>query len=209
MTDKRGMNRPLALIPFALIAAFVAAGALWHLGDLRAHNTVESVPTGETVTLGGPFILTDQDGIVRTEKDYRGKYTLVFFGYTYCPDVCPTTLAVMSAALDRLGAQADKIVPLFITVDPKRDTPEKLKSYLASFGPRFVGLTGTEGDIAAVAKEYRVYYREHAAENGGEYTVDHSGVVYLMDPGGAFIANYSLETSPEAMAADLAKKTLH
>ena len=208
MTDKSAMNRPLALIPFALLAALVAAGALWHLGDLRAHNTVESVPTGETVTLGGPFALTDQNGTIRTEKDYRGKYTLVFFGYTYCPDVCPTTLAVMSAALDKLGAQAERIVPLFITVDPKRDTPEKLKSYLASF-PRFVGLTGTVGDIAAVAKEYRVYYREHAAENGGEYTVDHSGVVYLMDPGGAFIANYSLETSPEAMAADLAKKTLH
>jgi cytochrome oxidase Cu insertion factor (SCO1/SenC/PrrC family) len=203
------MNRPLALIPFALIAAFVAAGTLWHLGDLRAHNGVESVPTGETVALGGPFALTDQNGIVRTEKDYRGKYPLVFFGYTYCPDVCPTTLAVISAALDKLGAQADKIVPLFITVDPKRDTPEKLKPYLASFGPRFVGLTGKDGDIAAVAREYRVYYREHAAENGGEYTVDHSGVVYLMDPGGAFIAHYSLETTPEAMAADLAKKTLH
>ena len=203
------MNRLLALIPFALLAALVAAGVLWHLGDLRAHNSVESVPTGETVTLGGPFALTDQNGVVRTEKDYRGKYMLVFFGYTYCPDVCPTTLAVMSAALDKLGAQADRIVPLFITVDPKRDTPEKLKSYLASFGPRFIGLTGDPKDIAAVAKEYRVYYREHAAENGGEYTVDHSGVVYLMDPGGAFIANYSLETSPETMAADLAKKTLH
>jgi protein SCO1/2 len=97
-------------------------------------------------------------------------------------------------------------VPLFITVDPKRDTPEKLKSYLGSFGPRFVGLTGDTKDIAAVAKEYRVYYREHPAENGGEYTVDHSGVVYLMDPNGAFVANYSLETSPEAMAAGLAKE---
>ena len=201
MTDKRAMNRPLVLLPFALLAALVAAGALWHLGDLRAHNRVESVPTGEPVTLGGPFALTDQDGVVRTEKDYRGKYTLVFFGYTYCPDVCPTTLAVMSAALDKLGAQADKIVPLFITVDPKRDTPEKLKSYLASF-PRFVGLTGKDSDIAAVAKEYRVYYREHPPENGGEYTVDHSGVVYLMDPNGAFVANYSLQTSPEAPCAN-------
>jgi protein SCO1 len=200
------MTRPLALIPYALIAAFVSAGALWHLGDLRAHGGVESVPTGQTVTIGGPFALTDQNGIMRTEKDYRGKYTLVFFGYTYCPDVCPTTLAVMSAALDKLGARADKLVPLFITVDPKRDTPEKLKSYLGSFDPRFVGLTGEPKDIAAVAKEYRVYYREHPAENGGEYTVDHSGVIYLMDPNGAFVANYSLETSPEAMAADLAKK---
>jgi protein SCO1/2 len=91
-------------------------------------------------------------------------------------------------------------------VDPKRDSPDKIKSYLASFGPHFVGLTGEPADIASVAKEYRVYYKEHPAENGGEYTVDHSGVVYLMDPNGQFVANYSLETSPDAMAADLLKR---
>jgi len=206
MTDKAAMNRPLALIPFILVATFVAAGALWHLGDLRAQRGTESVPTGETVSLGGPFSLTDQNGMLRTEKDFRGKYMLVFFGYTYCPDVCPTTLAVMSAALDKMGERADKIAPIFITVDPKRDTPEKMKSYLASFGPRFVGLTGDDKAIASVAKEYRVYYRVHPAENGGDYTVDHSGVVYLMDPNGAFIANYSLETAPDDMAADLMKR---
>ncbi|HEX3486715.1 MAG TPA: SCO family protein [Micropepsaceae bacterium] len=200
------MNRRLALIPYLVLVAFVAAGLLWYLGDLRSHNAVESVSTGEVVTLGGPFALTDQNNMLRTEKDFAGKYTLVFFGYTYCPDVCPATLAVMAAALDRLGPRADRIVPLFITVDPKRDTPEKMKSYLASFGTRFVGLTGTADDIAKVAKEYRVYYREHPAENGGEYTVDHSGVVYLMDPNGKFIANYSLDTSPDMLAADLAKR---
>jgi protein SCO1/2 len=189
-----------------VLVAFVAAGLLWYLGDLRSHNAVESVSTGEVVTLGGPFALTDQNNMLRTEKDFAGKYTLVFFGYTYCPDVCPATLAVMAAALDKLGPRADRIVPLFITVDPKRDTPEKMKSYLASFGTRFVGLTGTADDIAKVAKEYRVYYREHPAENGGEYTVDHSGVVYLMDPNGKFIANYSLDTSPDMLAADLAKR---
>jgi protein SCO1/2 len=206
MTDNAGMNRRLALIPYLVLVAFVAAGLLWYLGDLRSHNAVESVSTGEVVTLGGPFALTDQNNMLRTEKDFAGKYTLVFFGYTYCPDVCPATLAVMAAALDRLGPRADRIVPLFITVDPKRDTPEKMKSYLASFGTRFVGLTGTADDIAKVAKEYRVYYREHPAENGGEYTVDHSGVVYLMDPNGKFIANYSLDTSPDMLAADLAKR---
>jgi len=200
------MNRPLALIPFILLTAFVAAGALWHLGNLRAQNGVVSVPTGETVTLGGPFSLTDQSGTIRTEKDFSGKYMLVFFGYTYCPDVCPTTLAVMAGALDKMGARAEKIVPVMITVDPKRDTPEKLKAYLESFGPNFVGLTGTAEDIAAVAKEYSVYYREHPAENGGEYTVDHSGVVYLMDPNGGFVTNYSLETSPDRMAEDLLKR---
>ena len=200
------MNRPVALIPFLLLLACVAGGTLWYLGDVRAHRGVESVASGETVTLGGPFSLTDQNQMLRTEKDFQGKYTLVFFGYTYCPDVCPTTLAVMAAALDKMGARADMIVPLFITVDPQRDTPDKIKSYLASFGPRFVGLTGSPADIASVAKEYRVYYREHPGENGGAYTVDHSGVVYLMDPAGKFIANYSLETSPDKMAADLTKR---
>ena len=206
MTDKFVMNRSLAFIPYLLLVAFVAAGTLWYLGDLRAHNGVESVATGDTVTLGGPFALTDQNHMLRTEKDFRGKYILVFFGYTYCPDVCPTTLAVMAAALDKMGSRSEKVVPIFITVDPKRDTPDKIKSYLASFGPHFVGLTGEPADIASVAKEYRVYYKEHPAENGGEYTVDHSGVVYLMDPNGQFVANYSLETSPDTMAADLLKR---
>jgi protein SCO1/2 len=200
------MPRPLALIPYLLFLTVVAAGALWYLGDLRAHNTSQSVPTGETVVLGGPFSLKDQDGNIRTEKDFRGRYMLVFFGYTYCPDVCPTTLAVMAEALKTMGPRSEKIVPVMITVDPRRDTPEKLKEYLASFGPRFVGLTGTPDEIAAVAKEYRVYYRDHPAEKGGEYTVDHSGVVYLMDPRGGFSANYSLETSPDHMADDLQKR---
>src|SRR5689334_22780360 len=188
------MNRPVALIPYLVLAAFVAAGALWYLGDVRSHGKVQSIPTGETVTLGGPFSLTDQTGATRTEADFRGKYMLVFFGYTYCPDVCPTTLAVMSEALKMMGQRADKIAPVFITVDPKRDTPDKLKSYLDSFGPQFVGLTGSTQDIANVAKEYRVYYREQSPDQKGDYAVDHSGVVYLMDPNGMFVANYSLET---------------
>jgi protein SCO1/2 len=207
MKDKEPMKRPVALIPFAFLAAFVAAGALWELGTIRSQSGVQSVPTGETVAIGGPFALTDQNGQHRTDQDYRGKYMLVFFGYTYCPDVCPTTLAVMSAALDKMGSSADRIVPLFVTVDPKRDTPETLKSYLSAFGTRFVGLTGTDEEIAATAKAYRVYYQAHT-DQGADYTVDHSGVVYLMNPEGKFIANYSLQTSPDVLAADLAKKTI-
>ena len=167
---------------------------------------VEILLARSSVKLGGPFSLTDQNGVNRTDREYRGKYLLVFFGYTYCPDVCPTTLAVIKSALDMMGSRADRIVPLFITVDPKRDTPEKLKTYLSSFGPRFVGLTGDDKAIASVAKEYRVYYQTRPAENGGDYTVDHSGVVYLMDGSGAFIANYSLDNSPDAMAQDLLKR---
>ena len=197
------MDRRTPLIPFVALAGLVVAGALWHLGDVAAHRTVETISTGELVKLGGPFLLTDQNGATRTDQQFRGKFMLVFFGYTYCPDVCPTTLAVMKAALETIGSRADRIAPVFITVDPKRDTPAKLKTYLSSFGPRFIGLTGDDAAIASVAKAYRVYYRVHPPENGGEYTVDHSGVVYLMDESGAFVANYSLETSPEMMAQDL------
>lgn len=207
MSDCRAMFRvPLPLIPLFFLAAFVAAGALWRLGDLRSGTgtqTLSSTPT----QLGGPFSLTDQNGIRRTEADYRGKYMLIFFGYTYCPDVCPTTLAVMSAALEMMGPRADRIVPVFITVDPKRDKPETLKTYLEAFGPRWVGLTGTSDEIAAVAKEYRVYYRENSGE-GDNYTVDHSGVVYLMKPDGSYLANYSLANQPDLMAADLTRRTI-
>ena len=200
------MDRRIPFIPFIALAALVVAGTLWHLGDIAGHRTIETVSTGENFKLGGTFALTDQTGATRTDQEFRGKYMLVFFGYTYCPDVCPTTLAVIKSALDIMGSRADRIVPLFITVDPNRDTPEKLKTYLSSFGPRFVGLTGNDTAIASVAKEYRVYYKTRPAENGGEYTVDHSGVVYLMDASGAFIANYSLDSSPDAMAQDLLKR---
>ena len=199
------MDRRVILLPFLAVVAVVLAGALWHFGDLAAQRNAESVATGETVNIGGPFKLIDQDGATRTDQDYRGKYVLVYFGYTYCPDVCPTTLAVMKSALDIMGSRAANIVPLFISVDPKRDTPAKLKSYLSSFGPRFVGLTGDDKAIAAVAKEYRVYYQVRPPENGGDYTVDHSGVVYLMDESGKYVTNYALDNSPDMMARDLLK----
>jgi len=198
---------PLAYIPYLLLAAVVAAGALWRLGDLRAHRGTETV-TLAPVSIGGPFALVDQNGMPRSDAEFRGKFMLVFFGYTYCPDVCPTTLAVMGAALDKMGPQADRIVPIFITVDPARDTPDVLKAYLSAFGPRFVGLTGKEEEVAAAAKVYRVYYQAHK-EQGENYAVDHSGVVYLMDKKGGFLANYSLDAAPEKLAADLAKKTLN
>lgn len=202
------MKRPpsVAIIPILLLLTVVAAGALWRLGDLRSQQGVQTIES-KPVELGGAFALTDQDGMRRTDADFRGKYMLVFFGYTFCPDVCPTTLAVQAEALKILGGQATRIVPVFITVDPKRDTPEVLKSYLAAFGPDFIGLTGDEAEITQVTKAYRVFYQAHA-EEGDNYTVDHSGVVYLMSPEGKFVANYSLDTSPDMMAADLRRKTL-
>jgi protein SCO1/2 len=198
---------PVVLLPFLVLATVLAAGALWRLGDLRAQRGTQTM-TLEKVVLGGPFTLTDQDGAQRSDSEFRGKYMLVFFGYTFCPDVCPTTLAVMAAALDKMGSAADRIVPIFISVDPERDKPEVLKAYLSAFGPRFIGLTGTEEEIAAAAKAYRVYVQAHK-DDGPNYTVDHSGVVYLMDPSGAFLANYSLDASPETLAADLTKQTIN
>jgi protein SCO1 len=194
------MARKMRLIPYVVLAAGVLAGGLWFVNSTVENRNAETV---STLNIGGPFALTDQNGTARTDRDFRGKYLLVFFGYTYCPDVCPTTLAVMKAALEMMGSRGVQIVPLFITVDPKRDTPEKLKSYLSSFGPRFIGLTGDDKSIGAVAKEYRVYFQAHAADNGGDYAVDHSGIIYLMDPNGRFVANYSLGNSPDSMARDL------
>jgi len=198
---------PLVFLPFLILATVIAAGALWRLGDLRAQRGAQTI-TMEKVVLGGPFALTDQNGERRSDADFRGKYMLVFFGYTFCPDVCPTTLAVMAAALDKMGAGAERIVPVFISIDPSRDTPEVLKAYLSAFGPRFVGLTGSEEDITATAKGYRVYVQAHK-DAGQNYTVDHSGVVYLMDRSGAFLANYSLDASPDELAAELTKQTIN
>ncbi|HEY4266354.1 MAG TPA: SCO family protein [Micropepsaceae bacterium] len=208
---------PLSVLAILVLVAFVAGGALWHLGDLRAQSGTAppASPRGE---LGGPFSLIDQYGMRRTDMDFRGKYMLVFFGYTYCPDVCPTTLAVEAEALDKLGSRADGIVPIFISVDPKRDTPGKLKSYLASFDakppsvrPSFVGLTGNGEEIAAAAKAYRVYYRAHLdtrTDDGANYSIDHSSDVYLMSPEGKFTAYYSQGILPDELAADLMQKTL-
>jgi protein SCO1 len=194
----------------ALVIAAVAGSVLWHLGDIQSQR-VAAAGAGEESGLpaiGGPFSLTDQNGQPRTDKDYLGKYMLVYFGYTWCPDVCPTTLAVEAAALKKMGEAANRIAPIFISVDPKRDTPGKLKMYLAAFDPRFIGLTGTDAQVAAAAKGYRVYYKTHPDPTGGDnYTVDHSSVIYLMGPDGKFVSHYDNQVSPDAMAADLVKRT--
>jgi protein SCO1/2 len=205
----------LTVLPILVVLAIVAAGAFWRLGDLRPQRGAET-PASPSAELGGPFSLTDQYGMRRTNMDFRGKYMLIFFGYTYCPDVCPTTLAIEAEALDKLGSRANRIVPIFISVDPKRDTPDKLKSYLSAFDakppsarPNFVGLTGGEEDIAEAAKSYRVYYQAHLdgqTENGADYSIDHSGDVYLMSPEGKFVAYYSQGILPDEMARDLMQK---
>jgi protein SCO1/2 len=160
---------------------------------------------GGTATLvGGPFTLEDGNGKQVTDRDFRGKYMLVYFGYTFCPDACPTTLNEVADALDHLGAKADQLQPIFITVDPKRDTPAVMKQYVVAFSPRLIGLTGTEEQIATVAREYRVYYAEHRTGSGpNDYAMDHSSVLYLMGPDGKFIAPIRSDEDGSQMAAEL------
>jgi protein SCO1/2 len=161
---------------------------------------------GTASLVGGPFELQDGSGKQVTDRDFRGKYMLVYFGYTFCPDVCPTTLNEVADALDHLGSKADRLQPIFITVDPKRDTPEVVKQYTAAFTPRLLGLTGTPEQIAEVAKEYRVYYAEHRTGTvPNDFSMDHSSILYLMGPDGRFIAPIRADESGADMANDLNK----
>lgn len=193
-----------ALIPYLLMAVCVAAGALWHASEM-VPELGQTIVSGE-IAVGGPYRLTDQDGRPRANTDFPGQYQLIYFGYTFCPDVCPTTLAVMAAALDKMGAEQNRIVPVFITIDPARDKPEILKKYLAAFGPRFVGLTGAPEEIARVEKEYRVFAKKEALPGGG-YSMNHSSVIYLVGPGGKLVSFYDGEASPDDLAKNLLRKT--
>lgn len=155
-----------------------------------------------SAAIGGPFQLLDQNAKPVTEQDFKGKPLLVFFGFTHCPDVCPTELFEMSEVLRKLGPDADRVNMLFITVDPERDTPAIMKDYLSSFEPQIHGLTGDPAAIAAVERAYRVYTKKVPLE-GGDYTMDHSAVLYLMDKDGRFVAPFNIKRPPEVAAADL------
>ena len=157
---------------------------------------------GGPSAIGGPFKLVDQSGKPITDEDMKGHPFLVFFGYTHCPDICPTTLFEMSEVMRALGKDADGINALFITVDPERDTPAVMKDYLSSFDPHLRGGTGDQKAIDAVEKAYRVYAKKVPAEKG-DYSMDHTALVYLMDKQGRFVAPFKLDRKPEAAAADL------
>ncbi len=156
--------------------------------------------------IGGPFTLQDGDGRSVSDRDFRGRYMLVYFGYTSCPDVCPTTLNEVAGAMEQLGAKANRVQPIFITVDPKRDTPAVVKQYTAAFSPRLLGLTGGETAVAAAERAYRVYVSMHRTGEGpNDYTVDHSSILYLMGPNGRFVAPIRADEPADEMARDIAK----
>ena len=190
-----------AVLVFAAAVLLIAAA----LGGYAWMNRHTVAPQGSGVALvGGPFTLTDQEGRRVTEKDFLGRYMLVFFGFTYCPDICPTELQVMTAALDAMGPVAEKIQPVFVSIDPERDTPEVMKAYVANFGPRLIGLTGTPEEIAAVAKAYRVYYAKAANQNApDDYLMDHSSIIYLMGPDGSFVKHFAYTTDVERLTSEL------
>ena len=182
----------------AVLAAFLA-------GALALFAVVwVTLPTEATKpsSVGGPFRLVDQNGRAVSDQDFKGKPFIVFFGFTNCPDICPTTLFEMSEVLKRLGPDADRTAALFISVDPERDTPDKLKDYLSSFHARIFGLTGTPEEIAKVEKEYRVYAKKVPLKDG-DYTMDHTALIYLMDRDGKFVSPFNLKQSPTDAAADL------
>ncbi|HMK80133.1 MAG TPA: SCO family protein [Xanthobacteraceae bacterium] len=187
----------LLLMLSAFVAGLILCFSVVLLVTDRAGAPIIAAPA-----IGGPFKLTDQNGKTITDQDLKGHPFLVFFGFTHCPDVCPTALADISDIFDKLGGDADKVNALFITVDPERDTPQALKDYLSSFNARLIGVGGDADALAAVAKAYRVYYKKVPLKDG-DYTMDHTAIVYLMDKNGQFVAPFSLKRRPEEAAADL------
>ena len=203
------IQEPRTATPRFLLIAAALAGFLVLATGLLLFVGYRDSPRGIAGTvlssaIGGPFHLTDQNGKPFTEADLKGKWHLIFFGYTHCPDVCPTTLNDLSLALDRLGAKRDQVGIVMITVDPERDTPETLKSYIASFDAPITALTGTPEQVAEAEKAYRVYSAKRPT-GGGDYDMDHSAVIYVMDPEGRFTATFTPDTGADAVAERMQK----
>jgi cytochrome oxidase Cu insertion factor (SCO1/SenC/PrrC family) len=193
-------RRRTLLISAALLAAAGALGvtSLW-LGPS------DCAPAGTgTALVGGPFNLVSHKGKPVTEKTFAGSYMLVFFGFTFCPQICPAELQVMSEALKQMGPKADQVIPVFVTIDPERDAPEQLAAYVENFDSKLVGLTGTADQIAAMAKAYRVFYAKvENKERPEDYTMDHSTILYLMGPDGTFRKHFSYSSDPAELAKDI------
>lgn len=192
-----------ALIPYLLLLAALAGGILWH--ESQSVPGLGRVVSTGTPDVGGPFALTGQNGGIVRSGDFRGRYMLVYFGYTRCPDVCPTTLAVIADALAKMGEDRHRIVPIFITVDPARDTPKIMGQYVKAFGPDFVGLTGSDAQIRAAEKLYHVGANKEPLKGGG-YGIEHSSVFYLMGPDGRLVTLYDEAISPADLAKDLKQR---
>jgi protein SCO1 len=196
------MARRLGVACIGVALAYVVSSA-----PLAANEAADPSPTeliegllSGRVPVGSPFELTDQTGHRRTDADFRGKLVVLYFGYTYCPDVCPTELQSISLALDRLGAAAQAVQPLFITVDPERDTPARLADFVASFHPGLIGLTGSPAEIRKTAIAYRTFFAKNSAAAPGDYSVDHTGFIYLVGKDGQYLGFLPPGLAPDAIA---------
>src|ERR1700719_2699871 len=188
--------------PLVIVAAFAGSLVVGLVLMLWAFGGMKNVAA--PAAIGGPFQLTDQGGQTVTEKSMQGHPTLIFFGFTHCPDICPTSLFESSEILRAMGKDADRVNAYFISVDPERDNKEAMKDYLSSFDPHLKGLTGDPGAVAKVLSAYRVYAKKVALKDG-DYTMDHTALTYLMDRDGKFVAPFNLNRKPEEAAADLKK----
>jgi protein SCO1 len=195
-----GRGRPFRVLP--VFGAFLCGLVLVFGAIMYITGRSPSAIGSAIAAVGGPFHLEDQNGKPVSDEDMKGRPFLVFFGFTRCPDICPTTLFDISEVMRQLGKDADRTSVLFITIDPERDTPAKLKDYLSNFDPHLRGLTGDPAAVNAAIKAYRVYAKKIPLE-GGDYTMDHTAVVYLMDKDGHFVAPFNLKQPPEAAAAEL------
>lgn len=208
--SRLSVRQRLLAMSLAALAGIGVSLLIWQFtGFAPGRQGLEETPARHSgiAAVGGPFKLVSHDGKTVTDQDFAGRFMLIYFGYTWCPDVCPLALQLMDDALTRLGPDAAAIQPIFITIDPERDTADVLKSYIASFNPGFIGLTGTPEDIAAVAEAYKMYYRKTEPLDGADslgYGVDHMNIFYLMGPDGAYVAHFMSPTSPKDVAAEIA-----
>jgi protein SCO1/2 len=196
------MARRISVSYFWLALAcvlFSAPIAANETAEPSATELIEGLLSGRA-PVGGPFELTDQTGHRRTDADFQGKLVVIYFGYTYCPDVCPTELQSISLALDKLGAAAETIQPLFITVDPGRDTPARLADFVSSFHPRLIGLTGSLAEIRKTAIAYRTFFAKNGVTTPDDYSVDHTGFIYLLGKDGRYLGFLPPSLSPDAIA---------
>lgn len=187
---------------FIICALIFSLGAVGIAAAIYQFAAPGGKTASQTSTVGGPFTMVDQDGKAVTEAALKGKPTLIFFGFTNCPDVCPTALYEITQAMEALGPDAEKTQALFVTVDPERDTPEEMKAYLASFSPRIRGLTGSPEQVAQMVKVYRAYAKKVPLKDGG-YTMDHSAIVYLMDRNGTFVSPINMKRGTDEIAKEL------
>lgn len=199
------ISRGLATVAALLLIGLVGMLAVSHF--LRPAPQQANLGQATLGSMGGPFTLTDHNGRTVTDADFHGRYMLIYFGYIYCPDVCPMSLQRNFEALQMVGEKADRVQPVLVTIDPERDTVEKMRDYVAAFDPRLIGLTGTPEQVKAAAAAYRVYYAKVQSESGAAegYLVDHSAFTYLMAPDGTFVQFFRHDLTPDAMAERLKK----